>query len=173
MTSYAQSIKGVAICVAILGSCLVRPYVQNANAKKIDACVSQARAEQQVLLICSSKGEVHKITIELAITSAQKKRGLMFRTKLEKNHGMLFMHKKPQVVKMWMKNTFIPLDMIFIDQKRNVVKIVEKTTPMSLRVISSSSKVIAVLEVAAGSAQRLGIKVGDKVKHRELDDEKR
>ena len=166
-----KSLKVAAICVTILGAYSHESYLLNADAKKINDSIAQAHAEQKVLLICSPKGEVHKITIEIAKTTAQQQKGLMFRTKLEKNHGMLFIHKKPRIVKMWMKNTFIPLDMIFIDKNGEIVKIVERARPMSLDVISSSVKVIAVLEILGGSAHRLGISTDDKVKYRELHSE--
>ena len=161
----AQSLKvAAAVCAAILIFCQASAYALNASTLQAQA---EKIVEKNTLLICSLEGEVREIKVELAITADQQQKGLMFRTKLEKNHGMLFVHKKPHVVKMWMKNTFIPLDMIFIAQNGNVVKIVEQAKPMSTRVISSFVKVIAVLELAGGSAKRLGISLGDKVKYPE------
>ena len=170
----AQSLK-VVTCATVLIFWQSSVCAPNASAEKINAETLQAQAEKiaekiaekNTLLIYSREGEVREIKVELAITADQQQKGLMFRTKLEKNHGMLFVHKKPHVVRMWMKNTFIPLDMIFVSQNGTVVKIVEQAKPMSTRVISSSVKVIAVLELAGGSAKRLGISLGDKVKYPE------
>ncbi|MEK9848872.1 MAG: DUF192 domain-containing protein, partial [Rhodospirillaceae bacterium] len=91
--------------------------------------------------------------------------GLMFRRSLPKDQGMLFIYPYQSIVKMWMKNTFIPLDMVFINSKGIVKKIVERTVPLSLNVISSEETVIAVLELNGGTSNRIGLKRGDQVFH--------
>lgn len=105
----------------------------------------------------------HAFRVELALTPKQRARGLMFRQTLEADRGMLFVYPRDQVITMWMKNTFISLDMLFIDQAGRVVAVRERTTPQSLAVISSGVRARAVLELAAGTAARLNLKVGNRV----------
>lgn len=110
----------------------------------------------------------HRFTVELARTHAQHMQGLMFRRKLAADAGMLFLYETPQVARFWMKNTYIPLDMLFIGSDGRVSSIAERTVPLSLESVSSHQPVIAVLEFNAGTASRLGIKVGDQVIHAAL-----
>ncbi len=105
----------------------------------------------------------HDFTVELALTDGQQQQGLMFRRALAPDAGMLFDYKSPTQITMWMKNTFIPLDMIFIGADGRIVRIAERTVPQSTEIIPSAAPARAVLEVNGGTAQRLGIKVGDKV----------
>lgn len=105
-------------------------------------------------------------TIELAETPQQQAQGLMFRTSLPSNAGMLFVPPEETVMTMWMKNTQIPLDMLFIDRGGIIIHIEENTTPQSLAVISAGKPVRAVLELAGGTARANGIKPGDHVNHR-------
>jgi len=101
--------------------------------------------------------------VEYAITPAEKAKGLMYRTSLPQNTGMLFIYQKPTRVTMWMKNTPISLDMFFINRMGRIRFIEEKTQPNSTRQIHSGGQVSAVLELPAGSAENHGIKVGDLV----------
>jgi len=121
-------------------------------------------AELQSLEIVSQSG-VHVFSVELATTDEERERGLMFRKELPDGHGMLFDFETDRNVAMWMKNTLIPLDMIFIRADGRIANIAESTEPMSTRVIPSRGLVRAVLEVAGGTAKRLGIEVGDRVAH--------
>jgi uncharacterized protein len=120
--------------------------------------------ELQNLEIVSQSG-VHVFSVELAATDEERERGLMFRKELPDGHGMLFDFKADRNVAMWMKNTLIPLDMIFIRSDGRISNIAENTEPMSTRIIPSRGAVRAVLEVAGGTAKRLGIEVGDRVAH--------
>jgi uncharacterized membrane protein (UPF0127 family) len=97
------------------------------------------------------------------MTSAMQRRGLMRRESLAANGGMLFIYRPPRRVSMWMKNTLLPLDMLFIDKRGRIVKIAANTKPLSTDLIPSESKISAVLEINAGQAVRRGIKVGDRV----------
>ena len=108
---------------------------------------------------------VRVIEVEVARTMDQQAKGLMFRTTLADDHGMLFPHDKPREVSMWMRNTYIPLDMVFIRADGTVHRIAERTEPLSEKIVSSQGEVAAVLELAGGAAERLGLKVGDKVLH--------
>lgn len=116
-------------------------------------------------LVISSGERKHAFVVELAATEAQRARGLMCRRRLAPDRGMLFLYDRDQVVRMWMKNTFIPLDMLFIDRDGVVVRIHERAVPGSVRAISSGKQVRAVLELVGGTASRLGIEVGDRVRH--------
>jgi uncharacterized membrane protein (UPF0127 family) len=113
-----------------------------------------------------SSGQIFTFNIELAEDSKQHALGLMYRQKLAPDAGMLFDYKTPHRISMWMKNTFIPLDMIFIAADGRIVNIAERTIPKSTTVISSHENVKAVLEVNSGTVAKLGIKPGDLVRHR-------
>jgi len=121
--------------------------------------------DAQVLEIVSAAA-THIFEIELADEPAQRQKGLMYRRQLAGNAGMLFDFKAEQPISMWMKNTYIPLDMLFISQSGEVLHIAEHTVPFSLDRIDSGAPARFVLEVAAGTAGRLGIKPGDTVRHR-------
>ena len=98
-------------------------------------------------------------------TDADRAQGLMFRRFLPPDRGMLFDFEAEQPVMMWMKNTILPLDMVFIGADGRIVNIAESTEPMSERTIPSEGPVIAVLELNAGAAARAGLKTGDAVRH--------
>lgn len=114
-------------------------------------------------LAITSAGKRNTFTIELAMTDRQQQQGLMFRRTLAPDAGMLFDYRTPTRITMWMKNTFIPLDMIFIGSDGKVVDIAERAVPQSETIIPSKVAARAVLEVNGGTAQRLGIKIGDLV----------
>ena len=116
-------------------------------------------------LAISSAGKTHEFTVELAVTRAQRAQGLMWRRRLKADRGMLFLYPTDRIIEMWMKNTLIPLDMLFIDAKGTVIRIEERAVPRRLRAISSGQRARAVLELRGGSAFRLGLKPGDKVLH--------
>jgi uncharacterized protein len=119
-------------------------------------------AEQQTIEIASKNG-VHVFTVEIAVTEQERERGLMFRKQLPEGQGMLFDFKREQEVSMWMENTYIPLDMIFIRRDGRIWRIAENTEPLSRAIISSEGPVLAVLEVIGGTAKKLGIAPGDRV----------
>lgn len=108
-----------------------------------------------------SGGKTHTFEGELALNAAQHARGLMFRRKIEQNYVMVFDFGHSRKGAMWMKNTFVPLDMLFGDEARKIVFIKENAIPRSEVLISSPIKIRYVLEVAAGTAARLQIAVGD------------
>ena len=116
------------------------------------------------LTIETSTG-VHAIEIEVARTPEERGIGLMHRTELAPDRGMLFDFGATQPVTMWMKNTLIPLDMFFAESDGRIVSIAERTTPLSEKRIRSGQPVRFVLEMIAGSAQRLGIAPGDRLRH--------
>ncbi len=108
----------------------------------------------------------HEFKVEVMENDEQRARGLMFRRQMAADHGMLFDFKTQQPVSFWMKNTYLPLDMIFIDRRGIIANIAENTEPLSERAVPSVRPVLAVLEVNAGIARKLGIKAGDRVEHR-------
>jgi uncharacterized protein len=112
-----------------------------------------------------AKSGVHVFAVELAVTDEERARGLMYRRQLPEGQGMLFDFKRDQDVSMWMENTYISLDMIFIRADGRIARIAENTEPLSRRIISSGSSVRAVLEVIGGTARKLGLAPGDKVAH--------
>jgi uncharacterized protein len=118
--------------------------------------------DRNTVKIASNTG-VQVFTVEIADTDASREHGLMDRRELPEGRGMLFDFFKDQPVGFWMKNTYIPLDMIFIRSDGRIVSIAENTEPMSERVIPSGAPVRAVLEVKGGTSSRLGIQPGDQV----------
>ena len=113
-----------------------------------------------------SGGKRHQFQVEVADTGETRARGLMYRRQLPRGQGMLFDFGREKLIMMWMKNTFLPLDMVFIAGNGRIVNIVRDTVPLSLDIIESGAKVRAVLELNAGTTRRLGIKTGDRVIHR-------
>ena len=125
--------------------------------------VGPVRAAHFKSLEIVSKNGVHVFSVEIADTEAEREKGLMFRKHLPDGQGMLFDFQSEQNIAMWMKNTYIPLDMFFIRGDGRIARIAENTTPMSTAIIPSEQPVRAVLEVAGGTAARLGIAPGDRV----------
>lgn len=117
------------------------------------------------LSIETAAGERHEFSVELARTIEQMALGMMFRTELATDSGMLFDLDPPRRVSMWMKNTLIPLDMLFIEADGRIVTIAADTTPQSLEQIDPGAVVRAVLELPAGTVARIGIATGDFVRY--------
>jgi uncharacterized membrane protein (UPF0127 family) len=105
----------------------------------------------------------HRFTVELATSPEQMTQGLMFRQSLAPDAGMLFDYQTPSMATMWMKNTLIPLDMLFVDATGHIVNIHERAVPGSLDVIAAAAPVRGVIELNGGTAARLGIQPGDRV----------
>ncbi|MBV9014738.1 MAG: DUF192 domain-containing protein [Alphaproteobacteria bacterium] len=105
----------------------------------------------------------HKFAIEVATTPGQMEQGLMFRRSLAPDAGMIFDYSGLAMAAMWMKNTLIPLDMLFVDQRGRIINIHERAVPGSLDPIAAAAPARAVIELNGGTAARLGIKPGDRV----------
>jgi uncharacterized membrane protein (UPF0127 family) len=116
------------------------------------------------LTIDTVSGKQH-FTIEVAKTREQMMQGLMYRRSMPADAGMLFEYDHPQPVAFWMKNTLIPLDMLFIGADGAVLDIHERAVPLSLDSIATDQQVLGVLELNGGTVSRLGIKRGDHVEH--------
>jgi uncharacterized protein len=149
LQSFRHSIPSLAIAVALAAMWLMAP-------------LPAGSAEQQTLEIVSKSG-VHVFTVELAVSDEERQKGLMFRRSLPESQGMLFDFKADQDVSMWMRNTYVSLDMIFIRGDGRIRRIAENTQTESDRIIPSGGPVRAVLEVVAGTAKKFGIAAGDRV----------
>ncbi len=123
-----------------------------------------ATFEKSTLEIEAAGGR-HRFTIELALSVEQQSQGLMFRRTMAPDAGMLFVYDLPQPTAVWMKNTLIPRDMLFVGADGRIVNIAERTVPHSTDAVPSAGPVKAVLELNGGTAQRLGIRPGDRVRH--------
>jgi uncharacterized membrane protein (UPF0127 family) len=121
---------------------------------------------KEKLVIVGHGGPEHVFEVEMALTEKQQEIGDMFRTSIPQGSGMLFDWGYPRPSQMWMKNTLVSLDMIFINADGTIRTIAENTTPRSLAVIDSRGPVRATLEVVGGATAKLNIKVGDTVKQR-------
>jgi len=124
-----------------------------------------ARAQELEKLEFVTRSGVHAFSVEVMRTPDQQAKGLMFRRYMPDDRGMLFAFGRIEPVHMWMKNTYIPLDMIFIDRTGRVVTIAADTEPFSEKTISSGAPVWAVVELNAGAAAKMELAVGDRVRH--------
>ncbi|AXK80298.1 DUF192 domain-containing protein [Pseudolabrys taiwanensis] len=122
-----------------------------------------ARSAERDTVEIATKSGVHAFSVELAATEAEREKGLMYRKSLPEGQGMLFDFHRDQEVGFWMKNTYIPLDMIFIRGDGRILRIAENTEPLSEKIVPSNGPVRAVLEVIGGTARKLGIAPGDRV----------
>jgi uncharacterized membrane protein (UPF0127 family) len=116
-------------------------------------------------LAIESSGKTHRFTVEFADNDERRTVGLMFRRQMAPDAGMLFDFKRDAPVSMWMRNTYIPLDMLFADAAGIVRKIHQRAVPLSEAIISSDAAIRAVLELNGGTAARLGLKEGDRLVH--------
>ena len=130
---------------------------------------AQPELPKERLVIVTKDGARHEFNVEMALSPGQQTVGLMFRTSVPADGGMLFDWGVPRDSTMWMRNTVSPLDMLFIKDDGTIRRIAEDTVPQSLAMIESRGPVRATLELAAGTAKRLGIRVGDRVEQRMFD----
>ncbi|WP_417479533.1 DUF192 domain-containing protein [Maricaulis maris] len=128
-----------------------------------DAMIDFGGPEEVVIV--TTDGTRHVIQAEIATTPVQKQRGLMWRETVEPGTGMLFQYSPPESASMWMRNTLVDLDLVFIDANGSVVKIIAFAQSESLRSLGSDATVAGVLELGAGQAIALGLRPGDTVRH--------
>jgi len=126
----------------------------------------QPRLPTERMVIVGREGRRHDFTVEMAITPEHQTIGLMFRTEVKPDEGMIFDWGTPRESSMWMRNTLVPLDMVFIAADGRIIRIAERTVPLSLTPINSGGPVRATLELQGGITERLDIRVGDRVLHR-------
>ena len=120
---------------------------------------------REIPLVITTANRTHRFTVEVAATPAEQATGMMFRRSVAPNRGMLFPYSPPQTVGFWMRNTFIPLDMIFIRADGSIARIAT-AVQHSLDSVSSYEPVVAVLEIGGGRAAELGISEGDRVAYK-------
>lgn len=126
---------------------------------------AQLRDFQRSTLTIERRDGRDSFHIWLALTPAEQQQGLMWIRQLPADHGMLFVLDAPRPMDMWMKNTFVSLDMLFFDPTGTITHIAPRTTPQSEAIVESGGVVLGVLELAAGEAARRGIRVGDRIVH--------
>ncbi|MBF9234629.1 DUF192 domain-containing protein [Microvirga sp. BT350] len=135
----------------------------------IALCVMTATAAYaqalESLTIVLSGGQKQSFQVEVARNNADRAQGLMYRRSMPADRGMLFDFGRVEPVSMWMQNTYLPLDMLFVRPDGTIARIAANTEPLSTRTIPSGEPVLAVLELNAGTASRLGIKAGDRIEH--------
>jgi uncharacterized protein len=127
---------------------------------------AQSELPKEPLTIVTQDGTRHAFSVEMALSPEQQTVGLMFRRSVPADGGMLFDWGTPRDSAMWMRNTVTSLDMLFINADGTIRRVVENTVPESLATIDSRGPVRATLELAAGTARRLGIRAGDRVEQR-------
>ncbi|GJD54744.1 DUF192 domain-containing protein [Methylobacterium dankookense] len=125
---------------------------------------AQESARTEPLTIQGKSGS-HRFAVEVMRNDADRSRGLMYRRSMAADHGMLFDFEQVEPVSMWMKNTYLSLDMLFIRADGTVARIAADTEPLSTAIIPSGEPVLAVLELNAGTAAKLGLRPGDRVEH--------
>ena len=148
---FSPPLKSVILALFLFVSCLMT-----------SGTYPEEQFATEELTLTTSDNQVHTFLVEIADTEAKRELGLMFRKQMDERRGMLFVFEQKQRVRMWMKNTFLPLDMVFLDQDLQIQSIVENAVPLSETIIDSVNKVDFVLELRAGTVQRLGMKTGDK-----------
>lgn len=119
------------------------------------------------LRLYRQNSEILYFSIEIAQTEKERLRGLMFRDHLDFNEGMLFVYPMAQKVGIWMKNTYIPLDLLFLNENLQIVEIVQGMKPMSQDIVYSKNNVKYVLEISAGIVQEKNIQIGEVIEYRE------
>ena len=147
------------LCVAGLLS-LATGAEANSDTERLDKTFQRSS-----LKIATPDSRMHSFSVWLADDDARRELGLMYVRKLDANAGMLFVYPSPFKVGRQMKNTFISLDMLFVDAGGKVLQVVERTTPQSLKTIAATSAVVGVIELNAGTAERLRIRPGSRVVH--------
>lgn len=147
----------VAVLILALGLLPTSAWAQSADDRP-DFAVGDLSIETE-------SGIRHDFRIEIARTAAERGYGLMFVREMESDRGMLFDYGREQRVSMWMRNTYIPLDMLFIEKDGRIESIIERAQPHTRTARASKGRVRAVLELKGGTVDRLGIEAGDRVLH--------
>ena len=128
-----------------------------------EASVHPVSGLRVIPLTITTLGKTHAFRVEVAETPQEQAKGLMFRTEMAPDEGMLFPYDQPRVLSFWMRNTVIPLDLVFIDAQHRIINIAENATPYSEASIVSAEPGVAVLELNGGRTHALGIVAGNKV----------
>jgi len=162
LTTIGRRVLALFVGAFFVAGGLTATPAQAWQAKPKPAAAAKPSAKLDTVEILTMRGRV-KFTVELAVTKAEQERGLMFRKALAPDRGMLFPYKPPQRAAFWMKNTLIPLDIIYIAPDGRVLSIARNAVPHDLTPIPSGGVIGGVLEIAGGRAAQLGILPGDRV----------
>ena len=155
-----KHVLSLAIAAAALAACTAAPQAQAGTGAET------ATTAKLVPLTVTTAGGVRRFQVEVARTPEEQEKGLMFRTEMPADQGMIFPMSPPRVATFWMKNTVLPLDLVFIRADGTIARIAERAVPYSLDVIDSGEPVAAVLELNGGAAATAGMAAGDKVSWR-------
>ncbi len=115
-------------------------------------------------LTIETRTGVHAFNVEIADEPAERERGLMYRTEMAQDAGMIFEYETPEVITIWMKNTVLPLDIVYVNAEGTVTRVAPDAVPYSLSIISSETPAVAAIEFNAGTAARIGLAPGDTVR---------
>jgi uncharacterized membrane protein (UPF0127 family) len=151
----------VVLCAVLSPACAQTPAAADFKPEQLRGFA------RDTLVIQRSNGR-DQFNIWLADTPDQQQQGLMWIQQLPPDFGMLFLLPQVRPMNMWMKNTYVPLDMVFFDAKGRILRIHEHAEPLSEAIISSGAEVAGVLEILAGEAKRRGMQVGDRLLHQRL-----
>ena len=149
-----------ALLLTFVGALVMPPASAQAEPAILDLA-SYPRSSLQIV----SAGGTHEFEVWVADTPDRQRQGLMYVRDLPSDQGMLFINESSRVSSFWMKNTYIPLDMLFIDARGRIVEIFANTRPLSLEPVGPAAPVLAVLELRGGETARRGIRKGDRLKH--------
>lgn len=163
MTRFSRAARFAAHLI-LAGACIVPAVAVTTGTADAQTVAKAPQVPTEPLTIDTAAGP-RRFSVEVMRDDAGRSRGLMFRRHMAPDHGMLFEFDREEPVTMWMKNTYLPLDMVFIRTDGTVSHIAADTEPLSKAIIASNGPVLAVLELNAGTAARLGIKPGDRVEH--------
>ena len=153
-----------ALFVFFAGLIALVGFVATVDFAGLRAAALASPTKRETIKIVTASGP-QRFQVEIADTPEMNAKGLMFRRSLRPRHGMLFLYEFPQEITMWMRNTYISLDMLFIKENGRIHRISSQTEPFSEALIPSGGKVTAVLEIGGGEAARLGVRKGDLVVH--------
>jgi uncharacterized protein len=155
-----RRVVAIFLIAAAFAGCRAEPA---ANVSRAQAARIAPSGLELIPLEIRSGDRTHRFTVEVAATPDEQARGLMFRESLEPDEGMIFPFPSPRIASFWMRNTLIPLDMIFIRDDGTIARVAAETVPLSEESVSSHEPVAAVLELRGGRAAELGIEEGDRV----------
>jgi uncharacterized membrane protein (UPF0127 family) len=144
------------------------PFMRVSEIAQAQEQTSTVRFETEPLILTTTDGKRHSLTVELALDTAQRAQGLMFRRTMAADHGMLFDFGTTRRVMMWMKNTFLPLDMLFVSKDGIVQSLHENAVPQSEAIIDSQVPVAYVLELNAGTIRQLSVTPGARLESAQI-----
>ena len=173
ITIYNATIAIILVLILVIGSLIVFVNPTTKHIRKPDGAISEQAAspakpvfrKDGELRFMKSKDNtiISTINIEVADDDAEREQGLMYRDTMAENEGMLFLMESEEIQNFWMKNTILPLDILYVDSERRIVSIHKDCKPYSLDQIVSAKPALFVVEVNAGYTNKYGIKVGDQI----------